>query len=119
MNTKITINGKPFTISDKQNVSIESSISNIECDEYEALAKSVESMILVDAMTKSMESYEEIKSTEAASIGDMLKKIWEKIASFFRELGHYIQSFITSKTLAKRAKNCKTSLLNEEILIFQ
>lgn len=100
MATTIKVNGATITLGNKAVAASTESVYEFE-DVY---ARTVESAIMVDVMNTAVESLG-LMSTEAKSnkFVEGVKKVWEKIAEFFRNIVRSIQAFFMGTGLKMRA----------------
>lgn len=102
MATTIKVNGATITLGNNAVAASTESAYEFE-DVY---ARTVESAVMVDVMNTAVESLG-LMSTEAKSnkFVEGVKKVWEKIAEFFRNIVRSIQAFFMGTGLKMRASS--------------
>ena len=99
MATTIKVNGTTITLGNN------AAKASVESYDFEDVyAKAIESAVMVDVMNKAVESMA-MMSTEAKSnkFVEGVKKVWAKIAEFFRNIVRSIQAFFMGTGLKMRA----------------
>ena len=99
MATTIKVNGTTITLGNN------AAKASVESYDFEDVyARAIESAVMVDVMNKAVESMA-MMSTEAKSnkFVDGVKKVWAKIAEFFRNIVRSIQAFFMGTGLKMRA----------------
>lgn len=99
MATTIKVNGTTITLGNN------AAKASVESYDFEDVyARAIESAVMVDVMNKAVESMA-MMSTEAKSnkFVEGVKKVWAKIAEFFRNIVRSIQAFFMGTGLKMRA----------------
>lgn len=101
MATTIKVNGTTITLG---NNAVKASTESYDFEDV--YARAIESAVMVDVMNTAVESMA-MMSTEAKSnkFVEGVKKVWEKIAEFFRNIVRSIQSFFMGTGLRMKASS--------------
>lgn len=101
MATTIKVNGTTITLG---NNAVKASTESYDFEDV--YAKAIESAVMVDVMNTAVESMA-MMSTEAKSnkFVEGVKKVWEKIAEFFRNIVRSIQAFFMGTGLRMKASS--------------